>query len=925
MTNGPAAVDPGDLRRLFDLVCDLPHGERRLRYASENASEAMVAEVESLLQNDCTAALDAPVLDLLEREAETELGEGDRLGAWRLLRRLGKGGMGAVHLAERADGHFEQQAAVKLIRGYPSPDTLAHFARERQILATLQHPCIARLLDGGATPGGQPYLVMDYVEGVPIDDHCDARALDLRARLELFRAVCAAVQFAHQRLIVHCDLKPSNVLVRGDGTPVLLDFGIARALDRPRLADVAAASYFTPGYASPEQLRGDAVTTASDIYALGLILFELVAGRKARMDTADRTVTLLGHAAIRPSQLAADVPWRGGIEGDIDAIVLRATAGDPVARYPSAQALADDVGRHLQHRPVLARPQTLAYRGMRALRRRWPVALAAAAVLLLAGAFTWRLAIENARARAAEREAKLQSATAGRVSDFLVSVFDVSNPRLNAGRRDISAREVLDEGARRIDRELADSPTVKARLLDVLATAYRHLGRPRESVALFRSAIDLYLDPRVHQPLQAAAALSQLAVVYSNHAFPEADAEGAARRSLELRRAHAPDDAAAMADAWNTLGVVLDGHDRYDEAEAALDKALALRAPAGDPGLAATLHNLGLVAEHRGQYARALDFYRRALALKRARTGEHHPDFQVTLQNYAKTLAASGKPEEAIPLLERNLALCRELYGERSANSAEAHNALAYTEHDLGHFATAIGEYRAAMDIHAEVSGEDSAAYAMPLNNLAYAYEDMGDFAAAIPLYERSLAIRRHALPDDDAVVLRARYNLGRVLTEAGRLAEARHELDAALAGSRARFGEDDPNTAKCELALADWELRSGQSGAAAATLALLLKSRAAFTPLMKARRESVEARLAASHGDAAAALAHRRTAFTLMRDADGEHHPLVAEFALAYASALAGQGRHDDARAIAAQWRPLIGKTFAASAPVRAELARIR
>ena len=212
---------------------------------------------------------------------ETELDEGDRLGAWRLLQRLGSGGMGAVYLAERADGHFEQRAAIKLIRGVPNAETLAHFARERQILATLQHPDIARLLDGGATPGGQPYLVMEYVEGEPIDVYCNERALPLEARLRLFEEVCGAVQFAHQRLVVHCDLKPSNVLVRADGTPVLLDFGIARALDRQRRAECASRpGYFTPGYASPEQLRGDAVATATDVYSLGLILFELIAGRK---------------------------------------------------------------------------------------------------------------------------------------------------------------------------------------------------------------------------------------------------------------------------------------------------------------------------------------------------------------------------------------------------------------------------------------------------------------------------------------------------------------------------------------------------------------------------------------------------------------------------------------------------------------------
>jgi len=915
-----------EVRRLFDLVCDLAADERRRRYAEEGADAATIAEIESLL--DCEGgdtALRAPVLRALGGLPETELAEGDRLGAWRLLRRLGSGGMGAVYLAERADGHFEQQAAIKLIRGLPGSDTLVHFARERQILATLQHPHIARLLDGGATPGGQPYLVMEYVEGAPIDEDCRDRGLDLRARLDLFRAVCAAVQFAHQRLIVHCDLKPSNILVRADRTPALLDFGIARVLDRPRV--VEAEGYFTPGYASPEQLAGDALTTASDVYALGLVLFELVTGRKARVDTADRTVARLIEASVRPSELAGDVPWRARIAGDLDAIVLRATAARPAARYVSAQELGDDVQRFLEHRPVRARAPTLRYRATRLLRRRWPVALAMACALLVLAAFTWRLALENARARAAEQEAKRQAATAERVSDFLVSVFDTSNPRLNAQHRDISAREVLDEGAARIEHELDDAPQVKAHLLDVLATAYRHLGQPKPSISLFRAAADLYLDPRVHEPLKAAEALSQLAVVYANNAYPAADVEAAARRALALRTEYAPDDVRALADSWNTLGLAFESQDRYEEAEAALRKGLDLRRslPVDTPGdgIASSLHNLGLVAAKRADYAHALGYYREALAIKQKQFGEHHPDYQVTLQGYARALSDSGQPAQAVALFERNIALCDELYGERSAKSADARNVLGYSLQDLGRFAEAIAQYLEAMRIHAEVSGKDTAAYAVPLNNLATAYEDSGDYAAAIPLYEESLATRRRTLPDGNRLVLRAGYNLARALVRAGRLHEAKDPLDHALDGMRAHFGEDDVNTVKCELVLGEWQLASAMPEAAGKTLQSLLRSRATLTPLVQARREALEAAIAAAAHDRSTALGHRRTALDLVRAKYGETHPYVAEFALAYAAALADVGRAAEARTLVQSLRAMIVATFAEGSPVRMTLSR--
>jgi len=919
-----------EVRRVFDLVCDLGPGERRQRYEAEGVDAAVVAEVEALL--DCDAhgddALHAPVLEALGGLAETELAEGDRIGAWRLLRRLGSGGMGAVYLAERADGHFEQRAAIKLIRGFAGDDAATLFARERQILAGLEHPHIARLLDGGATPSGQPYLVMAYIEGVPIDAYADACRLDLRARLALFRSVCLAVQFAHQRLVVHCDLKPSNVLVTEQGEPVLLDFGIARALDRPRaLAGDVAALHFTPGYASPEQMRGETVTTASDVYALGLILFELVAGRKARLDAADRTIRRLGRAEIAPSTVAGQVPWRARIAGDLDAIVLRATADEPVRRYPSAQALADDVQRYLEHRPVLARAQTPAYRAQRLLRRRWPVALAGAFVLLLCAGFTWRLALENARARAAEREAREHAATAEGVSRFLVSVFNVSNPRENATRRDLSARDILDEGAARIDRELAGAPRVRAQLLDVLATAYRHLGVPRESVKLFREAVDLYLDPAVDEPLKAAEALSQLAVVYINNAFPKAEGEAAAREALALRQRHAPDDRRLLADSWNTLGLAFEGQGRYEEAETALRKGLDLRRSLavdvpGD-GVASSLHNLGLVASKRGRYEDSLRYYRRALAIKEKQFGTHHPDYQISLQGYARVLSDAGPPEQALPLFERNLALCQELFGERSAKSADAHNVMAYTLHDLGRFTEAIAQYREAMRIHAEVSGTGSAAYAVPLNNLASAYEDLGDYAAAIPLYRESLATRSATLADDEAPVLRARYNLARVLTVSGHLREAKPELDRALEGLRARFGEDDTATAKAMLLLADWQLRSGDVAAARAALAALRASRAKETVLMQARREAIEAGIAAASGDRAEAIEHRRIALEVMRSKFGETHPLVAEFALAYAAALSDAGRDEEARALVEPRRAMIEATFAADAPVRRDLAR--
>ncbi len=915
------SASTGELRRLFDLVCDLPRAARRERLVEAGADTDTIAEIEALLDAEgaTTARVRTPVARLLGELSETELGEGDSLGAWRLVRRLASGGMGAVYLAERIEGGFEQRAAVKLIRGLARDETLAHFARERQILATLEHPCIARLFDGGTTPSGQPYLVMEYIEGVPIDAYCRDQALDLNARLDLFRAVCGAVRFAHQRLIVHCDLKPSNVLVRADGTPVLLDFGIARAIDRP-VAErpMHDSRYFTPRYASPEQARGEAVTTASDIYALGLILFELVSSRKARVDSADRTVELLGQAAARPSQLAADVAWRKRLAGDLDAIVLRATADEPADRYASVEALADDVRRFLEHRPVLAREQTPGYRAGRWLRRHWPAALAAGLALVVLAGFTWRLVEQRDRARVAEHNAE-------QVSDFLVSVFNVSNPSVNPDRS-VTARDILDQGAARIDEELAGSPAVRARLLDVLATAYRYLGEPQRSAELFREAIDGYLDARVDQPLDAAAALAQLAVVYANNSFPEADAERAARQSLALRREYAPDDVLAAANSWNNLGVVLDKQGKYEDAEAVLNRSLDLRLSRADVDpdeLASTYHNLGMVARHRGNYDKALELYAKALEIKREHDGEHSEEFQSSLLGYAQSLASSGAREQAIPLMQQNLRLCRELYGEKSVTYGLGHNELGSILHDLGRFREAAAHYKEAMRVYAEVSGEDNVQYAVPLNNLASAYEDMGDYAAAIPLFERSLALRRKALADNEPAVLRAQGNLGRALMHADRLDAARPHLDAAVAGWRARVGEGDARLANVRLVYADWLLRSHRGREAADELADVDRAGARLDPRHAAYRDALDARVDLARDDLADALEKRRSAWQALSGAFGARHPLVAKYALDYAESLSAAGRDAEARAIVEPLREVIGATFVADAPVRRELER--
>lgn len=916
------------LRRLFEEVCDLPPDERRAHLARSGADTALAAEVEALVSSETRELrrVAAPVAALLHAMPETELGVGDRIGAWRLVEKLASGGMGAVYLAERADGHFTQQAAIKLLRGFPTTEALARLAAERQMLAGLQHPHIARLIDGGATPGGQPYLVMEYVDGVQIDRSCSERKLELVSRLRLFRNVCRAVAFAHQRLIVHCDLKPSNVLVRPDGAPVLLDFGIARALDLSR-EGAQGDAFFTPGYASPEQIEGAPVTVASDVYSLGLILFELVTGRKARLDVNDMTVTQLGRAERRPSDLVAvGIPWQRALAGDLDAIVLRATAERPALRYASADALAEDIERFLDRKTVSARPQTFLYRYGRLVRRRWPLFAAGIATSVILAFSSWRIVNERDRALAAEREAKLQAATAEQVSEFLSSVFEFANPEKNPQRRDVSAREMLDEGTRRIDATLAEQPAVRAKLYDVLGRAWEMLGQPERSILLYRQAAALWRSAGIDRPDAAAEALSKLAVVLTNNDRDD-EALEFARESLAIREAQKPPVDADLADSWNTLALVEVGLGRYTDAERNFDRALAVRLTLGNEGsIAATLHNLGILYRERGEVDRAVQAFDRALAIKRRLHGsDKHPNVLITLENAAKNLSRNGRPAEAIPVLENILGVRREQDGFESRNVSLAHNELGAVLHDAGRFRDAANHYREAMRIDVALGGPEDAQAVRPLNNLASALEDMGDYAAAEPLFRRSLALRSEAKNPNAEMIARAQGNLARLLLRRGELGQARTLIDAAYSTRREKLGTNHVETVKSMLQLADWLCRNARYADARRELDAVLEAGAPLTPLMKAQRLKLLAQTKHAGGDTEGGLADLVAAQALMTSGWGETHPLTAGFILDRAEAELAAGNTPEAQRWLDRAGPVLEQALAPVAPDLKRLARLR
>ena len=538
------------VRRLFEQAIELPAGERKpfLKKACENEPKLLETVLALLHEDENKHSLfQEQALDLITPE-EIYSYIDKKIGAYRIIRELGSGGMGVVFLAEREEGDFEQKVAIKLLkRGMDSQEISKRFKSERQMLARLQHPNIARLLDGGLTEDGLPFFTMEYIQGEPIDTYCDKHKLTIKQRLQLFQTVCSAVQYAHRNLLIHRDLKPANILVTEEGEVKLLDFGIAKVISTEENGGIkgltltqAGVRLMTPEYASPEQARGDGVNIATDVYSLGIILYELLTGlrpyrfhtttpseiERIICDTATEKPSSALHKlkvgenrqddaqvdaeAISASRSTRLERLQKTLSGDLDNICLMSLRKEPDRRYASVEQLRDDVRRHLNGLPVLARSDTFAYRTQKFMYRNKLRVLAAGAVLLLiaglVGFYTARLSSERTIARLEAQKAK-------QVSDFLKGLFEVSNPRESGGET-ITARELLDRGALRLEEELAEQPAVRAEMMHVIGEVYGTLGLFEKADTLLNRTLDLRRKLYGEKHPDVAKTLSALGVRY---------------------------------------------------------------------------------------------------------------------------------------------------------------------------------------------------------------------------------------------------------------------------------------------------------------------------------------------------------------------------------------------------------------------------
>jgi serine/threonine protein kinase/tetratricopeptide (TPR) repeat protein len=841
-------IDP-----LLDELLDAPPATRAARLEDIKAEDPELAEeLEQLLraEENSLAMFDSPVEPPtigggVARPDDRRLGS--TVAGYTLVRQLGEGGMGTVYLAEKPAEDFRHRVAVKLLKtDGPGDALMERFRDEQRILAALNHPNIARFYDGGLTEDRHPYIVMEWIDGTPIDRYCDEHQLDLDARLELVETVCRAVEHAHHNLIVHRDLKPSNILVTDDGTVKLLDFGVAKLLDPDNLDDhepgTLTSMYgapMTPEYAAPEQFSGGAITTSVDVWALGVVLYELLTGNKpfdtrarmlheiaasvltkepSRPSTAVRTQIPTGTAqpttTDRLARFRSTTPQRLSqrLRGDLDTIVLTALRKEPERRYGSVEQLREDISRHRRHLPINARTESRLYVASRFFRRNWGrVAVGAAVLTLLVGA----LAVALTERQQARREAVI----AERVSDFLVELFRTSDPKYG-GEGSITARDLLEEGARRIDSDLRSEPELRARMLMVIGESFIAVGDYDRALQLIDEAEHAWRETSGDHGDETLAARSNRAYI----AALRGDLDGAEAIYEELLH-HVegndtrPDVAATIT---NDYGLLLVERGTPDAAIGLYEAALEHHRRGGNLGSQAairTRNNLAMAYRLLGRNEEAEEGLRQVLSMQREMYDEPHPDIANTINNLAAARRRLGDLEGAEQLYRNALEQRRAIYGDIHPDVAQSINnigSILYYRDDLDGTAD---HFEQAYEIWREYYGGDHPRVADGMTNLGSLRRRQGRHDEAIVLHRQAAEMQARLQGTDSHLYGLALVRLGGSLAGAGRWEEARASLEDGRECLINALGEDHPRTVAATIALAEAHAALGRPGAARALL----------------------------------------------------------------------------------------------------------
>jgi len=831
-----------EIRALFAELVETPFSARSARLAEIRGRDPDIAdEVEALLRADQGEGImerpleswAGPLLSqrrpASEREGPAPAHSGshapeDRIGPYRIVSEAGRGGMGTVYVAERADGQYRRRVALKVVRDdLVAPGIVRRFLEERQILASLDHPGIAGLLEGGLTEEGAPWYAMEFVEGLRIDRWCDDRSLSLGRRIELFLDVCAAVSHAHGCLVLHRDLKPSNILVTPEGLVRLLDFGVGRflaptegALGGASEATGTWARWLTPDYASPEQLRGGVTTTASDVYALGVLLHELLTGERPRVGVSgtqpvppSTTIPVVSRIGASPdgsnpaerARLRGTTPQglRRQLTGDLDAVVLQALQVDPADRYRTVEALAADLRAHLGGYPVSARGASRRYRLQRYLvRRRTPIAVAT--TFALAGVF---FGITHTRGIAVERDlARAEAERAEEIATFIQELFAESDP-LVAGAGPRSVQDFLASGAGRLRTELSTQPERRAALLRVIGKIYENLGEYADAEALMLDALEVraaHLEPNHDLLLESIQDLGALR--RRQGAYAEADSllrrvlAARSNGSSHLRHAEALEELAEL----RRLEADLVSADSLNR------KALELRTAAVGPRhrlVSNSLTALAIVARQRDDLATAERYHEEALAIRRELLGDDHAYVAESLRNLAIVLHAGARYAEARKLYEEALDIQLRVLGPRHPMVGLTRNSYGALLWAMDEPSVAAEQYELALELQRHALGPAHPRLATSISNAALTVLELGEFDRAEALAREGVEMRLSLLDPDHPSVATGRNVLAFVLRRIGRNEEAEVELREADRIYVERLGPDHPSVATNRSSLA--------------------------------------------------------------------------------------------------------------------------
>ena len=851
------------IQSLFEQVVDSGTGERTAYLARACGDDVELrASVESLLQSDQNRK--DPLLQAIGVAAESLLEDhqdrliGTRVGPYRVVSILGHGGMSTVYRGERDDSQYQQTVAIKVLQHATlHPRMRSRLHSERHILATLDNPSIARLIDSGDLEDGTPYLVMEFVDGQSIDTYCDTRTLFVRERLELFIQVCAAVQYAHRNLVVHRDIKPSNIFVTDQGAPKLLDFGIAKLLAPESLSHTLPVTrlqerILTPENAAPEQVLGRPITTATDIYALGVLLYQLLTGRSPYRLLSysqlqlERAICM--DDPLRPSQMvisklsgenAADRSrisdrrglspqrLRARLSGDLDAIIAMAMRKEPDRRYPSVEALADDVNRHLLGQPVRARHGDWRYNTAKFLRRHLIAVGGVAAMFLGLALFAGVMLWENHRIELAREATAQERDRAQQVSAFLVDVFAQADP-FNAQGREPTAKDLLDRGAAKITGNVNLQPEVTAQLLESIGLAYRRQGLAERAIPLFEQALAIRRQERPTNNSHVAVALANLARALTD-AGHLISAEADLQQAVDLSETGGETQPIETADILVQFGsFALDAKSDPDHAAQLFGRALTIyRTALGNQNLqvAAALNGLASAAVWKSDYPLAEHYQREALGIFQVTLSRNHPDNAIALATLGSILTQRGKYAEAEQVLNEALQIEINVFGAENPRIAAIEADLG-TLYDLeGDSKRAIEATQTALKVTRDGRGANHYAVGYYLDALANLYLKANDLAAAESYSRQALAVYALSLPARHLYIASTHQLLSDVLLRRESLPAAETEVRTALEMNAGLAGPDSWRTARSEASLA-WILIKRDAAAEGEPMLLAARSK---------------------------------------------------------------------------------------------------